>query len=338
EPEADGGRAIGVVEAYAMLVRDLGTRDRLMVRLGHFLLGTSLENIEPAWASPYTSTFSAINTWIGEEVRPTGLEIGLDHAVGAIDNVRVTAAVFGGDDTAGTLLAWRGWSLGDRLSVFGERLPLPPLPGLADGAGFGAQRDDGTQPFGDDLDGRVGWAASLGWLRPEAGSVRVTAYDNRGDRELHGTPGEQEYAWDTDFVVVAAEHHRGPWSFATEWMRGSTGMGEIAGPRVQADFEATYGLVSWAADAWRFTVRYDDFETVDRDGSSAYDPNDGSGSAWLAALLWEPSERPLRVILEWVDVDAQRPVAARVGESTTVGGQAWTLEARVFLDGLIGSD
>jgi hypothetical protein len=39
----------------------------------------SRENVDPLWSSPYTITLSALNTWIGEEVRLTGLEAALVH-------------------------------------------------------------------------------------------------------------------------------------------------------------------------------------------------------------------------------------------------------------------
>ena len=36
------------------------------------------------------------------------------------------AAAFVANDTLGTLLAWRGWTMSDRFTVIGELLPLPP--------------------------------------------------------------------------------------------------------------------------------------------------------------------------------------------------------------------
>jgi hypothetical protein len=70
---------------------------------------------------------SAINSWIGEEVRPASVEASAtlkagDHEVTAV------AALFAANDTAGTLLTFRGWALHDRETLAFNRQPLPPLP------------------------------------------------------------------------------------------------------------------------------------------------------------------------------------------------------------------
>lgn len=335
EPSSVRGRDLGLVEAYLEASRFVGDADRIVARAGHFLLSTSRENLEPAWGSPYSSTFSALNSWIAEEVRPTGVEVEYHRAVGAIDTLRFSAAVFGGNDTAGTLLAWRGWALGDRLSGFGETLPLPPLPGLDDQGGFAPQRDDGTRPLGEDLDGRAGWAASVHWERPGRAGLQWTRYDNRGDRELHGDKGREEYAWATRFDLVGADWHSGAWTFATEWMVGSTGMGRLDGAAVRADFEASYALASWGRLPWRVTLRVDEFETIERDGTVVYDPNDGSGRAVLLALAWEPVDRPLRLTVELLDLEAERAVTAFVDDAPRdLDARSVLVEIRTFLDGL----
>ena len=38
------------------------------------------------------------------------------------------ASGFYGNDPAGTLLFWRGWSLHDRQSRLNDQLPMPPMP------------------------------------------------------------------------------------------------------------------------------------------------------------------------------------------------------------------
>src|SRR5262249_48577180 len=57
----------GLVEAYV----DLRKGD-FRLRAGQFFLPTSRENTDKLWSSPYTISFSALNTWIGEELRPIG--------------------------------------------------------------------------------------------------------------------------------------------------------------------------------------------------------------------------------------------------------------------------
>src|SRR5947209_14926497 len=69
EPSRNRGRRAGLVEGFVEL-----HNDHWRVRAGQFFLGTSRENTGPLWSSPYLSSFSALNTWIGEEFRP--VEIG----------------------------------------------------------------------------------------------------------------------------------------------------------------------------------------------------------------------------------------------------------------------
>ena len=329
--QGETGEVAGVVEAFLELEAPLASKHRLRFRLGHFLMPTSRENIDVAWSSPYTLTFSALNSWIGEEVRLTGLEGSYQWAVGDTDDLLWTVAAFGGNDTAGTLLAWRGWAMGDRLTVFDETLPLPPLPGLEPGAAFSPQQESGTQPFGSDLDGRVGLASTLAYRFGGGGSIRLTGYDNQGDRELH----DGQYAWETRFYVVGADRElelgRGTLDLVAEWMWGETGMGALDQAHVDADFEAGYLLASFSGESFRATLRWDTFETVDRDGSVAYDPNGGDGSAWTAAFFYQPVESPWRWALEFVDLDARRDAAAispgGIG-SPDVDGRTLSLELR----------
>lgn len=129
EPSRLGGRELGIVEAYLHGETDVGETGALRFRLGHFLLPTSREKVEVAWSLPYTLTFSALNTWIGEELRVTGLgsEYAWAPSSSGIDELRLGAVVYGGNDASGSLLAWRGWRMGDRITAFREVVPLPPL-------------------------------------------------------------------------------------------------------------------------------------------------------------------------------------------------------------------
>jgi hypothetical protein len=326
--ERGSDEVVGVVEAYVEAEWDVRTADRFRLRLGHFILPTSRAQTHLGWSSPYTLGFSALDTWIGEEVRPTGLVASYNLAIGAIDDLEIGASSFWNNDTAGTLLAWRGWALSDRLTTFGEVLPLPDLPELADGGAFGEQRDDGTRAFGADLDGRAGWAGWLRWRRPERFTFQWTRYDNRGDRRIH----DGEYAWRTRFDLVGAEFHHRSLSLVSEWMWGSTGMGNRSGSHVDLDFSAYSVLASWAWEYFRFSARWDEFDSRDRDGSLPFDPNDDDGNALTLALLWEPYPRPLRIGLEWTDVEGTRPAAELAGFPIETGGESWKLELRWYFD------
>ena len=85
----------------------------------------SLEHEGADWHVADSITPSAINSWIGEEVRPVPSKH--DRREPRRDKLRATAAVIAANDTAGTLLTFRGWALHDRTTLAFNRWPLPPL-------------------------------------------------------------------------------------------------------------------------------------------------------------------------------------------------------------------
>src|SRR5215210_5402402 len=85
---------------------------RLSARAGLMWPPVSLEQEGPSWAVTDMITPSAINSWIGEEVKPVAVEGNVSRAFGG-QRVSATLAVFGVNDTAGTLLAFRGWAMHD---------------------------------------------------------------------------------------------------------------------------------------------------------------------------------------------------------------------------------
>ncbi len=329
--EGDGGRAAGLVEAWAQLqAAPRGGADRFRLRAGQLFLPTSRENVRPLWSSPYTLTLSALNSWIGEEVRPIGVLAEYDTTVDSTQGVRAGACLFGGNDSAGALLAWRGWTMGDRLTVSGETLPLPGLPSLAAGGPFAEQDRHGTTPFEGDLDGRPGWAAYLRYRRSDVGLVQLTHLDNRGDRALHDVgSGHGEYAWDTRFDLVGAELHPGVgWTLAGEHLRGETKMG-LPVARAYASFHASYLLLSWQRSTLRLSGRWDGFATRDEDHLPAGERSDEDGHAWTAAVLWQPLPA-LELGLDFVAAHVERPALVGTGERLD-GGRTVTASVRCQL-------
>lgn len=312
EPPRYGGKRGGLVDAYVEL-----HNEHWQLRAGQFFLGTSRENTGPLWSSPYTLSFSALNTWIGEEVRPVGVDLQWKP------NFYVTAGAtaFRNNDTAGALLAWRGWTVGDRLSVYNEVLPLPPLFSLS--GGFADQRADGTVPFEQDLDKRTGYAARLRAQLPERANVQLTHFDNRGDREEY----RDEYAWQTRFDVLSAQvGQTSPTTVAAEYLRGKTGMG--APPIfVDADISAWYVLVSHKMGHERFSARFDGFATEDRDHAPLAETNTEHGHSWLFAWLHDVSDH-VRLGAEFVQVTGDRVAAAQSGFSPNTDGHTVTVELR----------
>lgn len=319
----DAGNTAGLVEAH--LDRDFYLRNdqRLRVRVGQFFLPTSREAVDAMWQSPYTPTLSALNSWIAEEFRPIGVDLSWHSRADAERSFEAALTAFGGNDSAGTLLAWRGFAWHDRIGVFGEVLPLPALPSLVDGAEFGHQRNDGTRPFGSDLDGRVGWSLRASYGPPERLRGFASAVDTRGDRGLH----RGEYAWRTRFALLGLEWQPAPrWSIAGEWLRGDSGMGFAPGPRVQIDFRAAYLLASFAPDErWRFSARVEGFAIDDRDG--VVEDNDDRGHALTLAALRQFGEH-WRAAVELIRAEGRHAAAPLLGEAIDDGGTQWRMELR----------
>lgn len=315
------GKHYGLVEGFVLYQPKLSDNTRLRVTAGTFFPPTSRENTGPLWSSPYTLTLSALNSWVAEELRLTGAEVGVSHETSR-DDLLAAVTLFGANDSAGALIAWRGWSLGDRLSSVRELLPLPPLPSLAPGGGFGAQRSDGTRPV-DELDGRPGFQARARWRRPHGALLQVSYLDNRGDRRLH----RGQYAWRTRFASVGGQVQLGPRLIViAEGVLGSTGMGPDAGPHVDLDFAAGYLLTSWTMDTVRVSVRYDRFDNHDRDRTA--EPNQEDGQALTVAALWQPSSH-VRLGLEGLRLWNQRPAAADAGASPDTSAKRLLAELRI---------
>ncbi len=288
EPSGSRGKRFGVVEGFIEL-----HNEQWRLRAGQFFLPTSRENTGPLWTSRYMQTFSALNTWIGEEFRPVGAD--LQWSPNFYGSAGATA--FRNNDTAGALLAWRGWTVGNRLTVYNEVLPLPPLRSLQ--THFADQRRDGTIPFERDLDGRTGYALRARVQMPERAMLQVAHIDNNGDRGLY----RGEYAWQTRFNLLSAELS-GPFTMLAEYAWGRTGMGR--GPvRVDAEFDAGYLLASYARGANRWSFRFDRFTTTDRDRAPFVEINTEQGRAWAFAWLRDLGEH-LRVSAEFVQITGER--------------------------------
>ena len=86
----------------------------------------SLEHEGADWHVRDSITPSAINSWIGEEVRPSRCGSDARRQPRRL-TLRATAALIAANDTAGTLLTFRGWALHDRTTLAFSRQPLPPL-------------------------------------------------------------------------------------------------------------------------------------------------------------------------------------------------------------------
>ncbi|TFW19630.1 hypothetical protein E4L96_11555 [Massilia arenosa] len=275
------------------------------VRAGFFFPPSSVEIAygAPGWLPARTISSAAVNSWIGEEIRTQGIEWStrrLGRFAGSAYDVGLVAAVFNHNDPAGTLLAWRGWSISDRIAGRNEARRLPDLP---------VYRPDGPiprqsgllRPFRE-IDGRLGYYVGAELVLPERAQLAALHYDNRADA-LAVQDGQ--YGWHTrfDLATLTLQPGRG-WTVLAQALHGDTLMGARA---VALDFEAVYVLVSHRLGAGTASARYDRFQTREHDLLPA-DPNNETGHglavawalpltdqwSWLSEALFINSTRAAR--------------------------------------------
>jgi hypothetical protein len=70
---------IGVTEAWLNWSPLPVSGYRVRGRAGVFYPAMSLENTDLAWTSPYTNSFSAINSWIAEEIKTRAVELSVSR-------------------------------------------------------------------------------------------------------------------------------------------------------------------------------------------------------------------------------------------------------------------
>jgi hypothetical protein len=206
-------------------------RDRWRFTEGAFFLPTSRENVDALWESPYTITSSALNSWLGEELRP----IGVDAAYTWRRRLTVGATVFRGNDTFGALPVDRGWAFRDEWLLLGEHLPTGD--------------EDYHTSVSAETDHRLGWSARGRWQNQYA-TLQLTHIDNRADAQQHG----ELVNWATRFDIAAAEVNLTDWTIAAESGWGETRVFEFPYP-----IRAGYLLVSRRFEKARVTLRADTF-------------------------------------------------------------------------------
>jgi hypothetical protein len=291
------GRRAGFVQAYA----DLRT-ERLRLRGGAFFLPTSLENVDPLWNSRYTITYSALNSWMGQEVRPMGADIQFSPNF----YFTIGGTAFRGNDTMGSALASRGWTIGNRISLYDEVIARAPAPGR-------------TRPIGPEVDKRIGDSERIRIQLPERALLQFTRIDNRAKLLVRPAP---ETPWRTKFNIIGAQlGTTGPTTLAAEWAYGSTALG-FPGGSLTMDFDTVYVLLSQKRGSSRFTGRIERFTTKNHK-RPVNDSKREHGSALTLSWLNE-SSTSFRSGLEYVHVKGDRLAAP----DPRTGGSTITLELR----------
>jgi len=292
-------RHVDLLDAYLRYRPVSITPWRWSLKLGMFFPPVSLENDGIGWTSPWTLTPSAINSWVGEELRTIGAEVHFEHR-GTTGTFEGAAAVFVNNDPAGELIAARGWSLGDLTSGLNSSLREPdvfaPLTGTDAPVGY--------RPF-DEIDHRVGWYANLGWQSPAYGKIALLRYDNRADPSAYEHYDDREvFAWHTKFWSLGAQTRIDDVVLIAQAIDGSTAFEPVPDLYLDTKFHAEYLLAGWARGAWRPALRIDFFSLRQLPDFLPH-PLSEHGHALTAALNWRPNDR-LRVTGEWLRIDSTR--------------------------------
>jgi hypothetical protein len=292
---------------------------RSNVKIGAFYAPISLEHRASGWTNPYTIDSSALNTWVGEELRTIGIGYELKH-LGIADGGRfdygASAAVFGWNDPAGVVIALRGFSLNDRQT---------PLFGRIGTYAYGGREQ---RVIFSEIDNRPGYHVGA-YIRSDTGvELRGLHYDNRGDPKVE-KPSISDYAWHTEFDSLGLrwDGARGT-ALIAQWLDGYT--------RATPDAANTWNFGTWfvlAAQDFgrhRFAVRYDDFHTHQDHGYSPGPWSHDDGNAITLGWTWNVREH-LEIAGEWMRVHSEYNIRPMLGEAPDAVEHSLQLALRLSL-------
>ncbi len=287
---------------------------RYQVRVGLFYPPISLENGGPFWTTTSTITPSAINSWVGEEVKVVGAEASVRRAFGD-QELGLTGGVFGFDDNAGELIALRGWSLDNVRESVGGGFRLPPVSDFLEYV-----QSQHEAPL-TEFDGRVGGYARLDWRVSDRLALNAFAYDNDAKPTA---VYDGQWGWRTRFVEVGARFDPDERTEVLgQALFGQTQMGPGDPDRwVNTDFSAAYLLVSRRlGDADALTGRLDLFET--RDSTDAYYGLTQEHGWAVTADYLRPLSKHATLLVEALHIWSDRP--AREDNAADAPTQAQTV-------------
>lgn len=278
----DGEKHLGLTQAQLLYKPIVNSKYKFRARAGFFYPRMSLENVEDGWLSPYTYTQSAINTWIGEELRTAGIEMSVvspGRARRSPWSWELIGATYKANDPLGTIISWRGFAMHDRQSLHNDRLLFARYPTVVDQNLI--FHPDYVEPF-HELDGNVGFylGAHLRYLNQS--SFRYYFYDNLADPlEVNE---QRLYAWRTKFHSFAFQHKFNQKTrIVSQLMTGSSAMGDNF---VYINFDAWYVMLSHLQGQHRYSMRFDRF-IVKEDDSIPADINSSDGYGLTMAWRYD---------------------------------------------------
>lgn len=325
--------AAGISEAY-LKYRSLPNQQgyRLQLKAGIFYPDISLENNAYAWASRDTLNSSTLNTWIGEEIRALGGQIKVTR-LGKFNNnnfdLSLSASAFLNNDPAGALLAWHGWTMSSRQTLWGEKQPLPWFP--ARDTVFVSQAAD-SDPFLE-IDNKLGYHLNAQWKLRQQGSLSLGYYDNRA---IPYKVEKGQYGWDTKFIHAGLRWRLTPYlALTSQFLSGNTLMQSPEKlDMVNNDF---YNLFASLSYRWlnllnnnkhKSTLRIEHFTITDNDNTVG-DNNNENGQAYTLSHQYRLSKQWF-VLTEVNIIDSHRPARAYENDKIDLIEQQYQIALRYF--------
>jgi hypothetical protein len=279
--QRDQQNSVDLIEAFLNWLPPQTGPVGFQVRAGLMWPEISLEHSTGgAWSVVDTITPSAINSWVGEEVKVVGLEGTVRTDIGG-STIGLTGAIFGFNDTSGTLLSFRGWALHDEKATAFGHFKLPPLNAFMSGA-----QEHQTRSLLE-IDNRPGFYGRLDFRAAAPWGAALFYYDNRGDPQAF-TPNLQ-WGWRTRFWNLAFDADvDSKTRLLAQGMTGSTIMGfpQNGVPWVHTHFSSAFVMLSHRLDAkWNVAGRVEAFRTREH-GSEMSPLESENGWSWTAALKY----------------------------------------------------
>jgi len=325
----------GLTEAY-FKYRTLPNSSgyRLQTKAGIFYPEISLENNAFAWASKDTLSSSTLNTWLGEEVRVLGSEFKVTRLGRLNDDnfdLSFSATAFVNNDPTGALLAWHGWNMSSRQTLWTESRELPWFPALAPGKPFAGQARS-SDPFLE-VDDRVGYHVRGEWLLHNKGKLSAGYYDNRATPYI---VQNGQYAWHTRFYHLDARWQLSKTlTLTAQYLSGDTLMQSPA-QQDMVNNDYTSGFVSlrynWQAftgdKKHQTTLRLEDFSVTDNDQTWGDNNNEDGQALTLNHSYRLAKQWFLSAELNYID--SHRPARYYTHQAVDLTEQQLQLAARYF--------
>ncbi len=318
--EPTDSSVVDLLDAYLLYAPKSGGDFSWSVKAGAFFPAISLENDDIGWTSPYSLTPSAINSWVGEELRTLGGEASLRWNTGGAGTLAATGALLCCNDEAGILMADRGWGMDDRPTGLFERVRTPDAT---------SRMLHRTVPFTsgmfDEIDNRLGWYGGLTWELPEGlGKIQALRYSNTGDP---AAVTSRDTAWETKFWSFGARTHVAGVNLIAQQLSGYTAI-EVFGTEYPTKFQSGFLLAFYDWNDIRFSAREDLFQTR---GATAASPFSEDGDAFTAAVSWTGAPH-LRFTAEIIAMDSRRGEYVLDGRPARLGATQGQFSIRYVFD------